>query len=130
MFSAAPQATVHLVAIAARLFANRPQRGLDRSDAEISWEEISQLDMIDVSFGAVASQPEVAPFFDGYRFCYSARFARHRSRLIASASRFASNSACRIAFGNSNARRTPERVRTSTSSYWSGASRRSRAMHA
>jgi hypothetical protein len=68
---------------------HRPQRGLDRSAAEISWEEISQLDMIDVSFGAVASQPEAAPFFDGYR----------------------------IAFGNSNARRTPERVRTSTSSY-------------
>jgi hypothetical protein len=94
-----------------------PQRGLDRSAAEISWEEISQLDMIDISFGAVASQPRGVPFFDGYRICYSARFARHRSRLLASASRFASNSACRIAFGNSNARRTPERVRTSTSSY-------------
>ena len=44
------------------------------------------------------------PFFDSYRFCYSARFARHRSRLIASASRFASNSACRIerSFGPSD----------------------------
>jgi hypothetical protein len=73
--------------------------------------------MKDVSFGAVASQPEAALFFDGYRFCYSARFARHRSRLLASTSRLAANSACRIALGNSNARRTPERVRTSTSSY-------------
>jgi hypothetical protein len=44
----------------------------------------------------------------------AARFARHRSRWIASTSRngaLAANSACRIAFGNSNARRTPERVR-------------------
>jgi hypothetical protein len=48
---------------------HRPQRGLDRSAAEISWEEISQLDMKDVSFGAVASQPEAALFFEGYRFC-------------------------------------------------------------
>ena len=35
----------------------------------------------------------------------------------ANLSRLASNSACRIAFGNGNARRTPERVRTYTSSY-------------
>jgi len=118
MFSLAPQATVHLVAIAARLFAIGRRGGLDRSAAEISWEEISQLDMKDVSFGAASSQQEGRPVFhDSYRFCYSARFARHRSRLLASTSRLAANSACRIAFGNSNARRTPERVRTSTSSY-------------
>src|ERR1700730_669485 len=49
--------------------------------------------------------------------CLAARFARHRSRLLASTSRLAANSPCKIAFGNSNARLTPERVRTSTSSY-------------
>jgi mevalonate pyrophosphate decarboxylase len=33
----------------------------------------------------------------------AARFARHPSRFIASTSRFASNSACRIAFGGPGA---------------------------
>jgi hypothetical protein len=37
-----------------------------------------------------------------YRFCFSARFVRHRARLITSASRngaLAANSACRITSG-------------------------------
>jgi hypothetical protein len=61
-------------------------REIDRSPAEISCEEISQVDMIDGLLRGGFLQ--AAPFFDGYRF--SARFARHRSRLIASTSRFAS----------------------------------------
>jgi hypothetical protein len=53
-------------------------------------------------------------------YCLAARFTRHRSRWIASTSRngaSAANSACRIAFGNSIAVRTPRDVRTSTISY-------------
>jgi hypothetical protein len=73
-------------------------------------------------FGAAASQQEGRPVFhDSYRFCFSARFARMRSRLIAILSRsgaLAANSACKIALGNSIARLTPPRdVRTSTISY-------------
>jgi hypothetical protein len=72
-----------------------------------------------VSFGAVSSQQETRPLFhDSYRFCFSARFARRRSRLLASTSRLAANSACKIA------RLTPRGVRTFTIPYWLGASSR------
>src|SRR4030088_39088 len=64
-----------------------------------------------VSFGA-ASSPRGRPVFHVV-LCFSARFARKRSRWIARTSlngALAANSACRIAFGNSIAVRTPRDV--------------------